>query len=39
MDIERSINLFLDGRGKNKGRKPDERYAFLLFKSLFNFIL
>lgn len=27
MNIEKSIDLFLNGRGKNKGRKPDERYA------------
>lgn len=27
MDIKKSINLFLDGRGKNKGKKPNERYA------------
>lgn len=27
MNIEKSIDLFLIGRGKNKGRKPDERYA------------
>lgn len=27
MDIKKSINQFLEGQGKNKGRKPDERYA------------
>ncbi|WP_414469269.1 hypothetical protein [Methanobacterium sp. ACI-7] len=27
MKIERYINQFLDGKGKDKGRKPDERYA------------
>ncbi len=27
MDVEKSINQFLEGNGKNKGRKPDERYA------------
>lgn len=27
MDIKKSINKFLIGEGKNKGRKPDERYA------------
>lgn len=27
MDIEKSINQFLEGKDKNKGRKPDERYA------------
>jgi len=27
MNIEESINQFLEGRGKNRGRKPDERYA------------
>ena len=27
MDVKKSINQFLDGNGKNKGRKPDERYA------------
>lgn len=27
MDIEKNINMFLKGNGKNKGRKPDERYA------------
>ncbi len=27
MNIEKSIDLFLVGRGKNRGRKPDERYA------------
>lgn len=27
MDIEKNINMFLEGNGKNKGRKPDERYA------------
>jgi len=27
MDINDSIEIFIDGRGKNKGRSPDERYA------------
>ena len=27
MDIEKCINQFLEGNGKNKGRNPDERYA------------
>lgn len=27
MDVIESINKFLEGNGKNKGRKPDERYA------------
>ena len=27
MNIEESINRFLEGSGKNRGRKPDERYA------------
>ena len=27
MDVKRYINQFLEGNGKNKGRKPDERYA------------
>ena len=27
MDVKKYINQFLDGNGKNKGRKPDERYA------------
>ena len=27
MDVKKSINRFLEGNGKNKGRKPDERYA------------
>ncbi|MEA1869888.1 MAG: hypothetical protein U9N09_07080 [Euryarchaeota archaeon] len=27
MSVRRSINQFLYGDGKNKGRKPDERYA------------
>ena len=27
MDIKKSFNQFLEGNGKNKGRKPDERYA------------
>jgi len=27
MDVKKSINQFLEGNGKNKGRKPDERYA------------
>lgn len=27
MNIEKCINMFLEGQGKNKGRKPDERYA------------
>lgn len=27
MDIKKSINQFLEGKGKNKGRSPNERYA------------
>ncbi len=27
MNINKSINVFLNGRGKNKGRAPNERYA------------
>ena len=27
MDIKKSLNQFLAGNGKNKGRKPNERYA------------
>lgn len=27
MNIEKNIKIFLDGSGKNKGRKPDERYS------------
>ena len=27
MDIKKSINQFLEGKGKNKGRRPNERYA------------
>ena len=27
MDVKKSINQFLEGNGKNKGRKPEERYA------------
>jgi len=27
MDIKKSFNQFLDGSGKNNGRKPNERYA------------
>lgn len=27
MDIKKSFNQFLEGNGKNKGRKPNERYA------------
>lgn len=27
MNIQKSLNLFLEGNNKNKGRKPDERYA------------
>lgn len=27
MDIKKSINQFLKGKGKNKGRFPDERYS------------
>jgi hypothetical protein len=27
MDVKKDINQFLEGNGKNKGRKPDERYA------------
>ena len=27
MDVKKSIDQFLEGNGKNKGRKPDERYA------------
>jgi hypothetical protein len=27
MNIKKSINVFLNGRGKNKGRSPNERYA------------
>ncbi len=26
-NIKKSLDLFLNGQGKNKGRKPDERYA------------
>ena len=27
MNVKKSLNKFLEGNGKNKGRKPDERYA------------
>ncbi len=27
MNIENCINAFMKGRGRNKGRKPYERYA------------
>ena len=27
MNIKKTINQFLEGKDKNKGRKPDERYA------------
>jgi len=27
MDINKSLNQFIEGQGKSKGRKPDERYA------------
>ena len=27
MDIDESIQIFIDGKGKNRGRSPDERYA------------
>ena len=27
MDVKKSIKQFLEGNGKNKGRKPNERYA------------
>ena len=27
MDIKKSFNQFLEGNGKNKGRRPNERYA------------
>src|SRR3989344_6860283 len=27
MDVKKSINQFLEGHGKNNGRKPDERHA------------
>ena len=27
MDVKKSLNKFLEGNGKNKGRKPNERYA------------
>jgi hypothetical protein len=27
MDVKKSLNKFLEGNGKNKGRKPDERNA------------
>ncbi len=27
MDVKKSIYKFLEGKGKNKGRKPNERYA------------
>lgn len=27
MDVEKSINQFLEGKDKNKGRHPEERYA------------
>ena len=26
-DIKKSLDRFLEGQGKNKGRKSDERYA------------
>lgn len=35
MDIKKSINQFLEGNGKNRGRKPDERYAS--FDFCYNF--
>jgi len=36
MDVIKSINQFLKGNGKNKGRKPEERYASLdYFYNLF----
>ena len=27
MDVKKSIDQFVEGNGKNRGRKPDERYA------------
>ena len=27
MEIKKALNQFLEGRGKSRGRKPDERYA------------
>ena len=27
MYVKKSINQYLEGNGKNKGRKPNERYA------------
>jgi hypothetical protein len=35
MDIEKNIALFISGQGKNKGRRPDERYAS--FDYCFNY--
>lgn len=35
MDIDKNIKVFLNGSGKNKGRKPDERYSS--FDYCFNY--
>lgn len=35
MDIDRNIRLFIEGNGKNKGRRPEERYAS--FDYCFNY--
>lgn len=35
MDIDKNIKLFIAGSGKNKGRRPDERYAS--FDYCFNY--
>lgn len=35
IDIDRNIKLFINGNGKNKGRRPEERYAS--FDYCFNY--
>ena len=34
MDVKKSINQFLEGNGKNKGRKPDERYVWIYERTI-----
>jgi hypothetical protein len=36
MNISGNINQFLEGRGKNKGRNPNTRYASLIIVSIIS---
>ena len=38
-DIKKSLDRFLEGQGKNKGRKSDERYASFDFVITILFVL